>query len=131
MTTHLATTRRTPVPGDVPQLASLTFASDHGKAVVRRRDRGAGLDVAPWVLEVHIGGADRYGFWPDENAATAAAFEVLGHIAEAAAAEEAAVAVVAAADLEARRYRSTVDGAMRAASAVLANDFFGQVDAAA
>ena len=81
-------------------LRSLTYRSDHGLAVVRRREHGAALDVAPWVLEVEIVGQQRFGFWHDEPSASAAAIEVLGLLAEAANAEERAqVAIGAAADV--------------------------------
>lgn len=78
-------------------LQSLTYRSDHGRAVVRRREHGAAVDVAPWVLEVELEGHQRFGFWPDEPTASAAALEVLGLLAEAAHAEERARAAIGAA----------------------------------
>ena len=65
------------------------FKSDHGSATVTRRDRAAAAcDLAPWLLQVEIEGQQRYSFWPNEESASVAALEVLGLLAEAAAAEK-------------------------------------------
>lgn len=81
----------------IEPVQTLGFKSDHGAATVRRRDRGAARDLAPWLLEVEIDGHQRYSFWPDERSAAAAALEILGLLAEAAAAEALASQALAAA----------------------------------
>lgn len=81
----------------VDELDALHFRTQHGAALVRRRIRGAAIDLAPWLLEVEIGGQQRYGFFRTEEAGAGAALEILGRLAEAAHAEDVAVAALVAA----------------------------------